>query len=73
MTDNQIHAELRDIISRLKWLAERDGSACHETCNIALRKALGLLNSATDQTRFTLSRSILFTMMNQSRAMAQRS
>jgi hypothetical protein len=73
MTDNQIHAEIRDIISRLKWLAARDGSACHMTRETALRKALGLLNKAKNQERFTLSRSILFTMMNQSRAVAQRS
>jgi hypothetical protein len=73
MTDNQIHAELRDILSRLKWLAARDGSVCHETCNIALRKALGLLNQVSVPANFTRSRSALFAVMNLNRAVAQRS
>jgi hypothetical protein len=67
MSDILIHSEIRDIMSRLRWLQRREGMPCHETRYVALCKALGLLNKAKDQSRFTVSRGILFRLINEAK------
>jgi hypothetical protein len=67
MTDNLIHVEISDIVSRLRWLESRDGTVCHETRYNAMCKALGLLNRVSEPSQFTRTRRALFSVMNEAK------
>ena len=64
MCDTLIKNEISDIVSRLRWLESRDGTVCYETRYNAMCKALGLLNRATMQERFTNTRRVLVALKN---------
>lgn len=67
MSDILIRNEIRDIISRVRWLESKDGTMCHQTRYDALRNALGLLNRASNRERFAKTFSVLFSLMNEER------
>jgi len=67
MSDTLIHFELKEVLNRLRWQEAKDGKACHQTRYDAMCKALGLLNRATRQERFTNTRRALFSVMNEAK------
>jgi len=67
MTDKLIYSNILSVLNALRWTENRDGFSATERDN-ALRVVLGMLNKVSKPENFTVSRSLVFKLMNEAKA-----